>query len=327
MTPGLSIITTVYKSAGTIAEFTTRALAAAEKAGFEADLIVVDDGSPDASANLVREIVDQDPRVRLVELSRNFGHHRAMLAGLEQATGDYVFLIDSDLEEPPELLIDMAQVMRDSPVDCLYGVQEARKGGFLERKSGELFYTLFSALSEVDLPRNVSTLRLMTGRYVKSLVSFRDKNPVFVPLSLLVGYAQAPFTFKKTSTSATTYSLGRRFGLFLHAITSFSSRPLLLMFYVSLMLSAVGLIYGIYVVSLGLLGQPQDGWSSLMAVVVFFFSLNAVFTGLIGIYVKQVVEEVKDRPVSVVKEIYENPAAIRSEAQAPATDQKAGVAR
>ncbi|WP_375227374.1 glycosyltransferase family 2 protein [Roseobacter sp. S98] len=304
--PGLSIVTTAFRSASTIDVFVKRALAAAEEAGFDAEVIIVDDGSPDASATLVRDIVGKQPRVRLIKLSRNFGHHKAMLAGLQHAKREFVFLIDSDLEEDPRLLVPMVAQMREMSVDCLYGVQKQRKGGRIERISGEMFYKLFGALSEVELPRNVSTIRLMTQRYVASLLAFRDKNPVFVPLSILAGYPQASFTFEKSGSSETTYSLSKRVSLMFLAITSFSSRPLLLMFYISLVLAFVGLTYGIYVVALGMSGVPRDGWSSLMAVVVFFFSLNAVFTGLIGLYVKQILEEVKDRPVSVVQEVYEN---------------------
>lgn len=304
MTPKLSIVTTLYRSMDTIEEFIRRALVAAEAVTDDIEVIIVDDGSPDNSANIVRGWADRDDRIVLVCLSRNFGHHRAMLTGLEHANGDLVFLIDSDLEEPPELLTDMVRLLREKAVDCLYGLQERRKGGPIERLSGRLFYWLFSALSEVRIPENVSTIRLMTRRYVSTLLNFRDKNPVFVPLSILAGYPQASFTFTKTSTSDTTYSLGRRIALTALAITTFSAKPLMLMLCFSLIMAFLGILYGAFVVLHALTGPVQDGWSSLMAVVVFFFSLNAVFTGLIGLYVKQTLEEVKDRPRSVVQEIY-----------------------
>jgi putative glycosyltransferase len=304
MTCKLSIVTTLYRSRETIEEFIRRAVAAAEAVTDDIEVVIVDDGSPDDSAAIVRRSVDADPRILLVELSRNFGHHRAMLTGLEHASGDLVFLIDSDLEEPPELLSEMANVLREKSVDCIYGLQRKRKGGYVERVSGRLFYWLFRTLSDVGIPENVSTMRLMTRRYVASLLRFRDKNPVFVPLSILAGYRQAPFEFIKSSTSETTYSFGRRIALMVLAITTFSARPLMLMLFFSLILAASGFLYGSYVVLSALTGPVQDGWSSLMAVVVFFFSLNAVFTGLIGLYVKQILEEVKDRPRSIVQEIY-----------------------
>lgn len=313
MNCNLSIVTTLYRSQKTIVQFVERVLSAGSLVAQKIELIIVDDGSPDDSGVIVRGLADVDSRIRLVQFSRNFGHHKAMLAGLEEARGDLVFLIDSDLEEPPELLGEMMRVMAEKPVDCLYGVQKGRKGGLVERLSGKAFYWLFGALSEVKMPENVSTLRLMSRRYVRSLVQFRDKNPVFVPLSLLTGYPQAPFSFVKESTSRTTYSLRRRVSLMVLAITTFSGRPLQLMFLASLIMAMVGLTYGLYVVTLALTGPVQDGWSSLMAVVVFFFSLNAVFTGVIGLYVKQVLDEVKDRPRSIVQEIYSSAKAMEED--------------
>lgn len=304
MTCKLSIVTTLYRSRDTIDEFIDRALAAGEALSSDIQLVIVNDGSPDDSAAIVRRRADQDPRISLVDLSRNFGHHRAMFAGLEHAQGDLVFLIDSDLEEPPELLAGMADLMREKAVDCVYGVQEKRKGGYVERISGRIFYWLFAALSEVQMPENVSTVRLMTRRYVGSLLTFRDKNPVFVPLSILTGYPQAAFEFTKLNTSETTYSIGRRIALTVLLITTFSARPLMLMLYFSLMTAAAGVVYGLYVIFNALTGPVQDGWSSLMAVVVFCFSLNAVFTGIIGLYIKIIMEEVKDRPRSIIQEIY-----------------------
>lgn len=304
MTCRLSIVTTLYRSRVTIEEFIRRAIAAAEALTDDFELVIVDDGSPDDSGAIVRKIADADPRVSLVALSRNFGHHRAMLAGLEHSRGDLVFLIDSDLEEPPELLSEMASVLQERSVDCVYGLQQKRKGKYLERISGRLFYWIFRTLSDVGIPENVSTIRLMTRRYVTSLLRFRDKNPVFIPLSILTGYPQAPFEFVKSSTSETTYSIGRRIALMVLAITTFSARPLVLMLSFSMIMAVVGIVFGGYVVVNALTGPVQDGWSSLMAVVVFFFSLNAVFTGLIGLYVKQILEEVKERPRSIVQEIY-----------------------
>lgn len=302
--PMLSIVTTLYRSRKTIEEFMRRALLAAEVFTQNIELVIVDDGSPDDSAERVRVWADRDDRIVLVSLSRNFGHHRAMLTGLEKSQGDFVFLIDSDLEEPPELLIDMMRALQEKQVDCVYGLQEKRKGGLIERISGRAFYWLYASLSDVSMPVNVSTIRLMTRRYVDALVTFRDKNPVFVPLSILAGYPQAALPFVKVSTSETTYSLGRRLALSALAITSFSAKPLVLMLVFSLILALSGFLYGAYVVVHGLIGPVQDGWSSLMAVVVFFSSLNAIFTGLIGLYVKQTLEEVKDRPRTVVQEVY-----------------------
>lgn len=297
-------MTSAYRSEATIEAFAHRALETATSLFDSVELIVVDDGSPDRSSQLVRNLADRDSRITLIQLSRNFGHHRALIAGLEHARGDLVFLIDSDLEEQPENLGAMLTALREGNADVVYGVQNARRGGWIERVSGRIFYAAFSYLSEVSLPTNVSTMRLMTRRYVQSFLQFRDRNPVLVPLSLLTGYRQIPYVFDKHASSETTYSLRRRFSLLLLAITSFSGKPLLLMFWMSLLLSVTGFCYGLFVLFQALVGPVQDGWSSLMAAIVFFFSLNALFTGLLGLYVKLILEEVKDRPRTVIQDIY-----------------------
>ncbi len=300
----LSIVTTVFRSEKTIAEFAKRALAVAEGVANEVELIVVDDGSPDRSAELVRDLADLDSRVVLVQLSKNFGHHRALLTGLEHAKGDMVFLLDSDLEEAPENLAPMLAEMRAAKADCVYGVQNVRKGGWFERTSGELFYKLFGILSDVELPRNVSTVRVMSKRYVNSLLLFRDQNPVLVPLTLITGYRQVPYRFDKRSLTPTTYSIRKRLGMLVLYVTSFSGRPLYMMFAFSIVLASVGILFGAYVILKALTGPVQSGWSSLMATIIFFFSLNALFTGIIGLYLKRILEEVKDRPRTIVQEVY-----------------------
>lgn len=300
----LSIVTSAYRSEGTIEAFLQRALEVAAPLADSIELVVVDDGSPDRSAEIVRDLADRDSRIVLVQLSRNFGHHRALLTGLEHARGDLVFLIDSDLEEEPENLADMLASMRKEGADVVYGVQRVRRGGLIERVSGQIFYSAFSLLSEVDLPRNVATMRLMTARYVRSFLQFKDHNPVLVPLSLLAGYRQVAYPFEKKSCSETTYSIRRRFSLLLLTLTSFSGKPLLLIFWMSLVLSLTSFSYGMFVVARAMMGAVQDGWSSLMAAVVFFFSLNALLTGIIGLYVKLILEEVKDRPRTVVQDVY-----------------------
>lgn len=302
--PRISIVTTVYSSQATIAEFLKRALAAAAPFTSDLEIVVVNDGSPDRSADIVKDVARRDSRVALVTLSRNFGHHKALLTGLELAQGDLVFLVDSDLEEEPEHLSNMLSIMNKSGADVVYGAQPQRKGNTLERLSGWLFYQIFNRLSEVEMPRNVSTMRLMTRRYVNSFLRFRDRNPVFVPLSILAGYPQVEYCFSKKSSSETTYSFARRFSLLLLAVTSFTAKPLALMFWLSLALSTVGFLFGFFVVLRALFGQVQDGWSSLMAGIVFFFSLNALFTGIIGLYLKVIMDELKERPRTVIQEIF-----------------------
>ena len=171
MMPPLSIVTTLYRSAPHLEEFYRRITDVASRVSPDYELILVDDGSPDDSLSVALALCARDPRVSVVELSRNFGHHRAMMTGLARARGDLVFLVDCDLEEQPEWLEPFAERLRASNADVVYGVQVTRRGSWFERVSGEAFYRLFNMLSDVRLPRNVSTARLMRRRYVRSLVA------------------------------------------------------------------------------------------------------------------------------------------------------------
>ena len=159
----LSIVATLYQSASYIEEFHSRVSAAAkEYAGDDYEIVLVNDGSPDNSLDIAISLTEQDSHVVLVDLSRNFGHHKAMMTGLFQSKGDQVFLIDSDLEEDPECLLSFSEQLQKMACDVVYGVQEQRKGGWFERWSGRWFYRFFQALTGMALPENIVTARLMT---------------------------------------------------------------------------------------------------------------------------------------------------------------------
>jgi len=172
----LSIVATLYKSAPYINEFHKRAsIAAMQLVGDDFEILFVNDGSPDNSLDLAIILTELDPHVIVVDLSRNFGHHKAMMTGLAYAKGARVFLIDSDLEEAPEWLETFAQQMKADESDVVYGVQGARKGGLIEIFTGWFYYRFFRILTGVAQPDNIVTARLMTQRYVKALVAHQER--------------------------------------------------------------------------------------------------------------------------------------------------------
>ena len=167
----LSIVTTLYQSAPYITEFHQRTSTAAQQlVGNDYEIIFVNDGSPDNSLELAVKITENDPHVTVVDLSRNFGHHKAMMTGLAHTKGERIFLIDSDLEENPEWLLSFTKQMETDTSDVVYGVQSKRKGGIFEKISGSLFYPFFRLLTGLNLPNNIVTSRLMSRRYVDALL-------------------------------------------------------------------------------------------------------------------------------------------------------------
>lgn len=302
----LSVVATLYNSALHINEFYDRASAAARKlVGEDYEIVLVNDGSPDSGLDLAVKLTKVDVHVVVVDLSRNFGHHRAMLAGLAQARGERIFLIDSDLEEEPEWIVDFASTMEIEAADVVYGVQETRKGGWFERWSGELYYTVFNYLANIDHPRNIVTARLMSRRYVNALLQFREREMVISCLWVITGFKQCARPVKKHMGSATTYSLVKKIGYATNSITSFSEVPLRLIFYIGLVIFAGALLYAGYLVFHKLvLATPVDGWTSVMVSIWLLGGMIISFVGLIGIYLSKVFSETKQRPSTIVREIY-----------------------
>jgi len=304
----LSIVATLYQSAPYINEFYARASAAAkELVGGEFEIVLVNDGSPDNSLDLAIKLTEQDSRVVVVDLSRNFGHHKAMITGLAHAKGELVFLIDSDLEEEPEWLLSFDKEMKREQCDVVYGIQEKRKGGAFERVTGAAFYKLFRKLTGINQPDNIVTARLMTLRYVQALLTHRERELNIGGLWIITGFKQATHLVCKHSTSSTTYSLSGKFGHLVNAVTSFSSLPLVYTFYSGLFISISALIYIAYLfLRYFFIAYPPSGYTSLIASIWFFSGLIILFLGVQGIYISKIFSEVKQRPYTIIRHIYQN---------------------
>lgn len=303
----LSIVTTLYKSSPYIKEFYNRITNEANKITDDYEIILVNDGSPDDSLEKAIELHNQDNKVKVINLSRNFGHHKAIMTGLSYTKGDYVFLIDCDLEEEPELLSQFwLEIDKEKDIDVIYGVQDTRKGGFMEKLSGKLFYDSFNYFSGIKIPRNFLTVRLMKKNYVSNLVSFQEKEIVFSILTVLTGFNSKPIIVKKLSHSPTTYTVYMKVKLLFNVITASSARPLWLAFNLGIIITSISFIYILFLVYKKLFyGIDVDGWTSVMISISFFGGLIIFFLGIIGIYLSKIFIEVKNRPFSIIKEIYE----------------------
>lgn len=304
----LSIVATLYKSEGYIEEFCRRAGDAARRlVGEDYEIVLVNDGSPDNSLEVAIRLSELDRQLVIVDLSRNFGHHKAMMTGLAYAKGLRVFLIDSDLEEEPEWLISFAAKMDDEEPDVVYGVQEQRKGGFVERWSGTLFYRLFRFLSGLDLPDNVVVARLMTRRYVDALLRYRESEVFMAGLWVITGFNQKPQVIKKHSSSETTYTLSKKLAQLVNSITSFSSVPLTWIFVIGCIIFLVACVFTSYLVLNWLfLARPPSGYTSLMASIWLLGGMITAFIGIVGIYLSKIYSETKNRPYTIVRRVYRN---------------------
>ena len=302
----LSIVATLYHSAMYIPEFLQRISNAAQQlVGDDYELILVNDASPDNSLDIAVQYSHTNPHLKVIDLSRNFGHHKAMMTGLAHSHGTYVFLLDSDLEEEPEWLLTFNQLLHTNNVDVVFGVQDERRGQLFEKITGKIFYRLFRLLTGVAQPDNIVTARLMTRRYVDALLQHREREINIGGLWIITGFAQMPTTVHKHSSSPTTYNIARKFEHLINAITSFSHLPLTIVFYIGIFILIFTFFY-IFVVAYRYLfiSQPPSGYTSLVISIWLLAGFIIFAIGLLGIYVAKIFSEVKQRPYTIVRDIY-----------------------
>jgi putative glycosyltransferase len=306
----LSIVATLYKSSEHIREFYERCVVAAnELFGDEFEIILVNDGSPDDSLSRAIALHEEDKRVKVVDLSRNFGHHKAMMAGLNFAKGEFVYLLDSDLEEQPEWLqlfySNLTQEIGTNAVDVVYGVQNTRKGGWIEKATGAMFFKVFSYLSEAEIPKNLITARLMRKRYVDALLMHKEREFFISGLWAITGFNQNSIKVDKLSTSSSNYSFGRKLALALHHVICFSTVPLKLICFFGFFIVGISAILAIWVIILHIFGTLAEGWPSIVVAICFFGGLNFFGIGVLGLYLGKVFSEVKQRPNAIYRKIYD----------------------
>lgn len=309
----LSIVTTLYKSGAYIEEFHRRASEAAGRMTDDYEIVMVDDGSPDNSLGIACAIARTDSRVRVVELSRNFGHHKAMMTGLSHARGELCFLIDSDLEEDPALLREFADKMQASDADVIYGFQDQRKGDLGERLSGAVAYGIFDALFSHPIPRNHITVRLMKREYVDSLLLHREQETVIGGLWVITGFRQIGIPVDKKARNETTYSYWHRWLKLIDSVASFSETPLVAIFYLGIIISGLSVLMGIALLIHKLIFRGAiEGWVSVMLSVWFLGGLLIFCVGVIGIYVSKIFIETKNRPYTIVRRVHSFPSSTQS---------------
>lgn len=300
----LSIVSTLYNSEATIVEFVEQARSAAHSLGGAYEIILVNDGSTDNAFSLARDLVETSNDIVLIDLSRNFGHHRALLTGLKHAKGDYVFLLDSDLEEEPAWLIPLHAKLIETDADMASGVQEVRRGNILDRMMGAGFYRIFERLIALETPHNPVTARVMTRRFVDVLDQY-DEQAVFV-LGLLsyTGFKQVTLPVTKRVKGSTSYSARRRGSLAVDAITSFSSAPLRYTFYLGLTIFSLAILASLSVtVTWVIFKEVPSGWTSLIISIWVMGGLMLSAIGLVGLYLGRVFDEVKQRPRVIIRSI------------------------
>lgn len=302
----LSIVTTLYQSSRYLEEFHRRMTATVRAITADYEIIFVNDGSPDDSLEVAKGLIAVDDHIIVIDLSRNFGHHRAIMTGLERAKGEFVFLIDVDLEEAPENLSAFWEYLTThTDTDVVIGQMQTKKQSFARRLASLWFYDVFNYLSSVKLTKKELIARLMSRRYVDSLISYRERE-LFIPgIWVHAGFKQHHLATEKTFDGYSTYTLRRRLVMAVDAITSFSAKPLLMVFYTGTLFVVGAVLVILYLIVNKLYyGNAIEGWASLLASLFFIGGVIIFSLGLVGIYTAKIYTEVKQRPSSIIKAIY-----------------------
>ncbi|MGI9594552.1 MAG: glycosyltransferase family 2 protein [Acidimicrobiales bacterium] len=298
----LSVVTTLYRSAPHLEEFHRRMTAAASARTDSYEIIYVNDGSPDHSLDLALDLAGRDPHVRVVDLARNYEHLKAMMTGLELSAGEFVFLVDCDLEEEPELLLEFWDTLEQRNADVVYGVQEDRKGNRFERLSGWAFYTTLKWFASTEIPRNMVTARLMSRDYVRNLVAHREREIYLGGLFAITGFRQVAKRIVKHNTSESTYSTRAKARDAVNAITAFSNKPLIMIFWLGMLITVASapILAWLLIKSL-FFAQEVRGWTSLMVSLWFLGGLIVFVMGIIAIYLSKIFVETKQRPYTIIR--------------------------
>ena len=276
------------------------------------EMVCVNDGSRDATLPLLIQLHAEDQRVRVYDLSRNFGKEAAMTAGLDQVRGTVVIPVDADLQDPPELIPALIAKWREG-FDVVNAVREVREGeGWIKRGSAYLFYRVINRLSAIDIPADTGDFRLLSRAAVEALRQMPERRRFMKGMFVWVGFPTASVTYRRAGRHAgsTSWNYWRLWNFALEGITSFSQVPLRLASYLGLIVALLSMIYAAFLlIRTMMFGNPVSGYPSLMVAILFLGGVQLVALGVIGEYIGRIYEETKQRPVYLIRRSWTGDAA------------------
>jgi polyisoprenyl-phosphate glycosyltransferase len=310
--PTFTIIAPIYNELENIPELYPRMREVMDRTGEPWELILVDDGSTDGSTALIRKLAENDARVRPVIFARNFGHQIAVTAGVDFARGDAVIIIDADLQDPPEVILQLIDKWREG-YEVVYAVREERQGeSWFKKTTASLFYRMIYRITDVDIPMDAGDFRLMDRKVVEVLKHMREKHRFLRGMSAWVGFKQVGVSYKRQPRFAgeTKYPLKKMIKLALNAVTSFSYFPLQLATYMGFIAAGLSVLAIPVIIVLRLTtGTALFGQATTLIIVLFLGGLQLISLGVIGEYIGRIYDEAKGRPLYIVAEAPEDPVA------------------
>lgn len=300
-----SIVVPLYNEELVIAETHKRLSSVMKSTGEEYEIVFVNDGSRDKTEILAKEIMENDPNVCLINFSRNFGHQTAITAGMDNARGQAIVVIDADLQDPPEVILDMIAKWKEG-YDVVYGRRSMREGETAFKKvTAKVFYRFLSSLTSIDIPTDTGDFRLIDRKVCDAMKSIKEKNRYVRGLISWLGFKQTDVTYvrKERFAGETKYPLKKMLKFAADAITSFSDKPLKLAGYMGYSISGISFLYLLYVIIRKLaIGDFDSGWASIVAISLFFNGIVLIVLGIMGEYIGRIYDECKNRPLYVIAE-------------------------
>jgi glycosyltransferase involved in cell wall biosynthesis len=296
----LSVVVPVHNEEEVLRECARRLLGVLDTLPMEAEIVYVNDGSTDNSLAIMQQLRDEDPRVAIVDLSRNFGKEIAMSAGLDHAKGDAVVVIDADLQDPPELIPELIKHWTDG-YDVVYAKRMVRDGETaIKKATASVFYRLMQIVGGVKIPEDTGDFRLLSRRAVDSLKQLHEYHRFMKGLFAWIGYPQKAVEYRRDPRHAgqTKWNYWRLWNFALEGITSFTIAPLKVASYLGLLTALAAFVYAVYVIYKTIAyGDPVAGYPSLMVVILFLGGIQLVTLGIIGEYLGRIFNESKRRPL------------------------------
>ncbi|HHU90615.1 MAG TPA: glycosyltransferase family 2 protein [Clostridiaceae bacterium] len=302
-----SVIVPMYNEEEVITETYTRLTKVMDGIGENYEIIFINDGSRDNTGAIIREFCKNNKRIKMIDFARNFGHQIAITAGMDYAAGECMVIIDGDLQDPPELIPDMIKIWRDG-YDVVYGKRKSRQGEtFFKKITAKAYYRILRGLTNVDIPVDTGDFRLIDRKVSEALKQLPERSRYVRGLMSWVGFKQTAIEFERSERFAgeTKYPLKKMLKLAMDGIMSFSYKPLKLASYIGAILSGISFLYLIIVVIQKLFfpETSQSGWTSLIAVSLFFNGIILLMLGIIGEYIGRIYEEAKGRPLYIISEL------------------------
>lgn len=302
----ISIIVPCYNEEAVLDIFYKKIVEVSEKVGEEFEYIFVDDGSKDRTLEIVKSYAQKDNRVRFISFSRNFGKEAAMYAGLKESTGDYVAIMDADLQDPPDLLPEMYETVSSGEYDCVATRRKTRKGEPIIRSIfSKLFYKIINKMSQTEIVDGARDYRLMNRKMVDSILQVTEYNRFSKGIFSFVGFKTKWISYDNVERAAgkTKWSFWKLFLYSLDGITAFSTKPLIMSALVGMFFCILAfLMIILIIVRTCIYGDPVSGWPSMVCIVLFVSGVQLFCLGIMGQYMSKEYMEIKNRPIYIIKE-------------------------